>query len=96
MKTNAVTIDGHQGSIFEGELPETYCFVPEECISTDRAGLHVNELDYVRSGWDVRNMRFSETTDGQHLFPKPLCPVINLEDEAVRKFLTRIKSVQCA
>ena len=96
MKTPIVTVDGRPGSIFEGELPDTFCFVPQECISTDADGVHVNEIEYMHSGWDLRNMRCSDTTDGQHLFPKAFCPVCNLDAEPVRHFLDRIQLVHCA
>lgn len=96
MKSPIVTVDGHQGLIFEGELPATYCFVPQECISCDTDGIHVNEIEYICSGWHVRNLRFSERVDGQHLFPNPHCPVINLDAELVSHFLDRIKLVHCA
>ena len=96
MKTPLITVDGHPGTIFEGELPATYCFVPQECISHEVGGIHVDEIKYVCSGWDVRNMRLSDTTDGQHLFPKPLCPVVNLDAGPVRQFLGRMQHVHCA
>ena len=62
----------------------------------DVGGAHVDEIEYIRSGWDVRNMRFSDMTDGQHLFPKMLCPIVNLDAEPVRHFVDRIKLVHCA
>ena len=96
MHTPIVIVDGRHGSIFEGEIPGTFCFVPQDCIFADSAGVHVNEIEYIHSGWDVRNMRFSDATDGQHLFPKSFSPVTDLDAAPVRDFLDRIKLVHCA
>lgn len=91
MNAPTVTVNGRPGLIFEGEIPDTYCFVPQDCVSVDADGPHVNELQYLRSGWDVRNMRCNETPDGNHLFPKARARVSQLDGEPVRHFLTRIK-----
>jgi hypothetical protein len=95
MNTPLVIVDGCKGVIFEGELPATYCFVPQECLSIDAGGIQVNEIEYVCRGWHARNIRFSERSDGQYLFPKPFFPVSNLEAESVTHFLDRIKKVHC-
>ena len=93
MKTPTITIDGRSGRVFEGEIPETYCFVPEECIITDDDGVHVSEREYIRSKWDVRNMRFNDAGEGQHLFPNIQRPMVELENSQVRIFINRIGSV---
>ena len=56
--------------------------------------LRIEEGDYVRSGWDVRNMRFNDFGTGQHLFPNTDRPVVNLDDDSVRVFLQRIENVR--
>jgi len=87
---------GQIGSLFEGEFPETLCFVPDVCI--DRAGDHVRVVEgaYLRSGWDVRNMRFNDAGEGQHLFPNMERPVVDLEGKSVQTFLGRIERVAVA
>ncbi len=94
MKTPIITVDGRTGCVFEGELPQTFCFVPEDCLLAEVGGVRVLEGNYVRSRWDVRNMRCNDAGEGQHLFPNPQSPVIDFNDEQVRIFLRRIGSVQ--
>src|ERR1019366_7847306 len=65
MKHPTITICGRSGFIFEGEIPQTYCFVPEECLLPDGDGVRIAEGDYIRSRWDVRNMRCNDTGEGQ-------------------------------
>lgn len=90
--TPLVEVGGTPGVVFEGELPETFCFVPESCVSVEHGETKVNELDYVRSHWDERNMRVSPMLDGKRLFPKPDRPVHDLHALPVRSFLARIGS----
>ena len=96
MNNPIVSVDGHRGLVFEGEIPEAYCFVPEECVTIDASGVHVDEIKYIRSGWDVRNMRFSETADGQRLFPKMPYAIADLDAESVERFVERICLAHCA
>ena len=96
MKTPIVTVAGHLGSVFEGEIPETFCFVPRECVTGEGDDVQVAELDYVRSGWDVRNMRFNDAAYGEHLFPNARRPVSDLEAKPVRVFLNRVRNVRSA
>ena len=91
-----ITIGGRNGCIFEGEIPQTYCFVPEYCIQSVGDRTEVAEGEYMRSGWDLRNMRFNEAGEGQHLFPNAQRPVANLDNEPVRIFLRRIANVRFA
>jgi len=58
--------------------------------------IHLAEGDYIRSGWDVRNMRFNETSDGQHLFPDTDRPIYDMSAAPVRTFLRRIQLVRPA
>ncbi len=94
MKAAIVTAGGRIGQIFEGEMPKTYCFVPADCLLSEGNTLRVVEGDYMRSGWDVRNMRFNDAGEGQHLFPNTLRPVSDLENERVRTFLHRIELIR--
>ncbi len=95
MKTATITIDGRTGRVFEGEIPETYCFVPEEFIFSDGEGLRVDEGNYIRSRWDVRNMRFNDAGEGQHLFPNAQRLMADLNGERVSIFIRRLASVHC-
>ncbi len=96
MKTPVITIGGRTGCIFEGEIPQTFCFVPEELITAEADSISVPGGAYVRSGWDVRNMRFNDEGEGEHLFPNPRRPVSDLEGPLVRSFIRRIEIVQPA
>src|SRR3979490_2446119 len=96
MKTPVISIGGRSGRIFEGEVPQTYCFVPEDCILCAPDGVCVCEGDYIRSGWDVRNMRFNDAGTGEHLFPDALRPVIDLESPPVKTFIRRIDLIGAA
>ena len=93
MKTPMIAACGTRGCVFEGAVEHTYCFVPEALIVTGDAGLRIAEGDYVRGGWDVRNMRSNETTNGQRLFPNSHRPVADLSSPAVRNFLGRIEQL---
>ncbi|HVU17222.1 MAG TPA: hypothetical protein VHD32_09855 [Candidatus Didemnitutus sp.] len=93
MNTPTISIAGQTGRIFEGEVPETFCFVPQDCIQDDGDAVRVEELDYVVSGWDVRNMRFNDRVEGRHLFPNVLRPVSDLGGAGVRVFLDRIQVI---
>jgi len=94
MKTPTITIDGRTGRVFEGEIPETYCFVPEDCIIAEGDNVRVAEGDYIRGRWDVRNMRYNETSEGQHLFPNSQRPIVEFTGNQVRIFLSRMGRVQ--
>ena len=96
MNIPTVTAGGRSGQIFEGEVAETFCFVPQDCITGEGDDVHVAELDYMRTGWDVRNMRFNDAADGEHLFPDAHRPVSDLNAAPVRMFLDRIKIVRSA
>jgi len=94
MNTPIVTVGGRPGCIFEGQVPETFCFVPQDFIAVEGSDVQVAEGEYVRSGWDVRNMRFNQSSSGEHLFPDVRRPVGDLESESVRMFLQRISLVR--
>ena len=96
MNAPTVSVAGQTGQIFEGEVPETLCFVPQDCISAHGDTLRVAEMNYVQSGWDVRNMRFSNALEGEHLFPDSSRPVNDLESEKVRVFLKRMKVIRAS
>lgn len=86
-------IGGCPGSIFEGEIPETFCFVPQDLITAEGEDVRVAEGAYVRSGWDVRNMRVNTATEGEHLFPNAHRPVNDLTGRGVRVFLDRVRRI---
>ena len=94
MLSPVIIAGGCFGRLFEGTVQGTFCFVPEECIVTgDDEAVEISEIVYVHSGWDVRNMRFSDTLTGQHLFPDATRPVVDFSPASVRTFLYRIGSV---
>ena len=88
-----ITAGGNLGRIFEGEDQKTLCFVPEDCIAFERGGFRLVEGDYMRSGWDVRNMRFNDEGLGQHLFPNTGKPISDLNNARVKVFIERIENV---
>lgn len=90
MKTPTITIDGRTGCVFEGEIPQTFCFVPEELLIADGEHFRVAECDYIRARWDVRNMRCNDAGEGQRLFPNTRRDTVALDSPAVRTFLSRI------
>lgn len=91
MNAPTVVVAGASGVVFEGETPDTFCFVPQQCVREDNGKLRVDEIDYVKSGWDVKNVRFSNPPFGNHLFPNSDRVVQDLEQPAVRGFLDRIR-----
>lgn len=96
MKSLTITIGGKAGCLFEGEVPETFCFVPQDFIRSEPDGLHVAEANYLRSGWGARNLRCNDAGDGHHLFPNPHRPVSDLDDRRVQTFLHRIEVMPAA
>lgn len=96
MNTLLITAGGSLGRIYEGEEPRTLCFVPEDCITFESGGFRLMEGDYLRSGWDVRNLRFNDEGSGHHLFPNTEKPVADLDNEQVKTFLERIENVGTA
>ena len=96
MKTNSIRIGDHFGRIFPGEYPQTFCFVPEECLWSEGGSLHLMEGDYVRSGWDVLNMRLNDAGEGQHLFPCADLLPADLEPSLAKTFLHRVEFIQAS
>jgi hypothetical protein len=70
--------------------------VPEDCVSYQGDTLQVEQGDYIRSGWGVKNMRFNAADEGQQLFPNPSRPVCDLDDRMVQNFIHRIGTVRKA
>lgn len=93
MITPIVIPDGQVGYIFEGEAPQTFCFVPEACVKTNGGEVSIDEMEYVRSGWDLKNMRMSNAPSGNHLFPRASHPANDFETEPVKIFLDRIRAL---
>jgi hypothetical protein len=93
MSHEIVSIGQDTGYVFKGLVPGTFAFVPEECVSFDaRHQPVVNNVAYVQSGWDIRNMRFNEAEDvGSRLFPEVRDDFADLGDERVNHFVTRMQ-----
>ena len=96
MEPSTLFIGGLDGFIFEGEAPQTCCFVPAYCLSSEDGVFRVDEGDYVRSGWGVRNMRFNDAGGGQHLFPDARRPIVATDSDRVRTFIHRLEAIDAA
>lgn len=90
-----VSVGTESGYIFAGQISGSYAFVPEGCVHFDPQGFaQVDDLAYIRSGWDVRNMRLNTLeTEGSRLFPSIKLAVTNIETPAVAAFIRHLKSV---
>jgi len=88
-----LTIGSEAGYLFEGTQPGSLAFVPEACIVyVSKGGLHVDELKYVQSGWDIKNMRFNTVEiSGNRLFPDTNRLVTNLREAAPKHFIERLQ-----
>lgn len=74
-------------------MRDTYAFVPERCVTFGtRDAPSIDDMAYMRSGWDVRNMRFDESeASGSRLFPEVRDDLADLSDERVTHFIERLK-----
>lgn len=89
-----VTIGEESGYVFEGLIRGSYAFVPEGCVEFDDNGAAtVDEIAYVQSGWDVRNMRFNnQDAAGSRLFPSLRGVIADLGGRPVASFVERIQA----
>lgn len=67
---------GVTGSFFEGQIPDTICFVPDSLV---KEGL-LDEGLYVVQGWAALNIKAQPFGIGSHMFPNLMKPI---EDEAL-------------
>lgn len=94
MNTRLVCVGENAGRLFEGEVPETFCFVPQELLSGEGENIQVAEVGYVAGHWDERNMRSNLTVEGgSRLFPDARRPVVDVEAAPVQSFLSRLRFV---
>jgi hypothetical protein len=57
----------------------------------DDGGVRINEADYFRSGWAIRNMHGTPIEcAGRFLFPNPDRMVTDLSPDPIRAFLVRM------
>lgn len=88
-----LTIGTETGRLFEGTQPGSLVFVPDTCVTyTSNGKPHVDELKYIQSGWDVKNMRFNTgETSGNRLFPDTEQLVTHLSEAAPTRFIERLQ-----
>jgi hypothetical protein len=87
-----ITLAGQAGYLFEGDRAGSYCFVPKHLVDiADNGGLRIDEADYFRSGWALRNMRGTPIEwAGNFLFPDPNRMVTDFSPAPISAFLARI------
>jgi hypothetical protein len=73
MKTTVTSIFGVPGRFFEGEFPDTVCFVPQALVASG----HLDQAKYVLEGWASLNIKAQPLNRrlGSHLFPNLKQPV---------------------
>jgi hypothetical protein len=88
-----LTIGTETGYLFEGTQPGSLVFVPATCIASASDGkFHVDKLQYVQSGWDVKNMRFNTgETSGNRLFPNLNRLVTTFDETEPACFIERLQ-----
>jgi hypothetical protein len=89
-----ITVDGQVGYLFESEKTGSYCFVPQDQIRfADDGKAVINEVQYFKSGWALRNMR-STSSDraGTYLFPNLGRLITNVDSVGPRRFLSTVAS----
>jgi hypothetical protein len=85
-----ITVDGQVGYLFEGETRGSYCFVPQDQVRfTDDGNPVINEVQYFKSGWALRNMRSTSTDSaGTYLFPNLGRLITDFGSVGPRRFLS--------
>jgi hypothetical protein len=88
-----LTIGTETGLLFEGTQPGSLVFVPETCVTYAPNGKpQLDELKYIQSGWDIKNMRFNTgETSGNRLFPDTNQLVKDLSGAAPTRFIKRLQ-----
>jgi hypothetical protein len=89
-----VRLGAETGYIFGSQIPDSFCFVPEWCVTATPDGrMIVDEKSYFLSGWSVRNMRWSDAEPGgSHLFPDAARLIVDISSPAVKEFRRRVSS----
>jgi hypothetical protein len=89
---STITVAGQVGHLFEGDRTGSYCYVPLHLVGiADNGSVHIDEVEYFRSGWALRNMRGAPTDyAGTYLFPNPERMVTDFSPAPIKAFLVRI------
>ena len=87
-----ITVAGRVGYLFEAAAPGSYCFVPREHVNfADDGKIVVDEVEYFRRGWALRNMRCTPIEiAGTYLFPNPSRLISDFSAAPLRQFLATI------
>lgn len=82
-----LTVGSETGHIFKGQFPGSFCFVPRQCLETDRF-----REDLYLARWAHDNALYTETTRvGSMLYPRLETGPIDIETNAQAKdFYQRI------
>ncbi|HYG35913.1 MAG TPA: hypothetical protein VEC99_14070 [Clostridia bacterium] len=90
MKLQKCRILGVEGNFYQGEVPDTICFVPFSLIISGK----LDEANYVLLGWASLNLKAQplERRLGSHLFPDLKKPIVDLSRcEAIREEIERLR-----
>ena len=94
MNTLSISINGHLGFIFEGDVKDTIAFVPEEAIIFSCDGPTIDQAIFLTSGWAERSMRFSKSTeDCERVFALEDSPIEDIHDPRISALLERLRHV---
>ena len=89
-----ITVEGQVGYLFEGEETGSYCFVPQDQVRfADDGKAVINEVQYFKSGWALRNMRSTSCDSaGTYSFPNLGRLITNVDSVGPRRFLSTVAS----
>ena len=89
-----ITVDGQVGYLFEGEKLGSFCFVPQDQVRfSDNGKVVIDEVQYFRSGWALRNMRSTSSDySGTYLFPNLSRLIRDFDTAGPRRFLAAVAS----
>ena len=85
-----IIVAGQVGYLFEGKSRGSYCFVPQDQVRfADDGKITIDEIQYFRSGWALRNMRSTSTESaGTYLFPKSDRLISDFDPAPLKRFLS--------
>jgi|GEM_PF-5373791 len=84
----ATYIDKERGSVFAGQWPDTYAWVPDRVLADEQ----FDKGQYLTFGWGHRNHRANGAeTPGEIVLPDLTQPVEETEP-AVQRFLSRLQN----
>ncbi|MEY4488217.1 MAG: hypothetical protein RIQ79_725 [Verrucomicrobiota bacterium] len=94
-KFQTVILNKEEGIILRGQFPGSFCFVPVAFVEAKADGdIKVHRSRYLMSTWARRNVRLNPgRTIGSHLFPEEGNTRLSTDEAAVRKFLSRARTM---